>query len=206
MVRISQGLLHRGLGRRVGLPLFSNCGGAKNQGSGAYILKDGYRLSCKIQTHQRRFKASQRETIWPTRADTNMAHPMDSQQFREAAKAAIDDSKFLCFALWRQCFTCISFFLVCFVLWGLPSLSHRQSRISATHMKTLANLLRRCSELPLVLSQTMRSNVFVTVVIDIYNEEKERLSRDIELTYPQSPTTTTTSLTTELSLTSSRAI
>lgn len=97
MVRISQGLLHRGLGRRLGLLLFSNCGGAKNQGSGAYILKDGYRLSCKIQTHQRRFKASQRETIKATRADTDMAHPMDSEQFREAAKAAIDDSKFLCF-------------------------------------------------------------------------------------------------------------
>lgn len=94
MVRISQGLLHRGLGRRVGL-LFSNCGGAKIQGSGAYILTEGYRLSCKFQTHQRRFKASQREIIQQTRAETDMAHPMDSQQFREAAKAAIDDSKFL---------------------------------------------------------------------------------------------------------------
>ncbi|KAL9488961.1 hypothetical protein ACSS6W_001238 [Trichoderma asperelloides] len=90
MVRISQGLLHRGLGRRVGL-LFSNCGGAKIQGSGAYILTEGYRLSCKFQTHQRRFKASQREIIQQTRAETDMAHPMDSQQFREAAKAAIDD-------------------------------------------------------------------------------------------------------------------
>lgn len=140
MVRISQGLLHRGLGRRVGLLLFSNCGGAKNQGSGAYILGDGYRLSCEIQTHQRRFKASQRETIWPTRAETDMAHPMDSEQFREAAKAAIDDSKFLCFC-GVYALHVFNYFGLMFM--GLRSPSHRQSHSSETGMYTLANVVKK---------------------------------------------------------------
>lgn len=166
MVRISQGLLHRGLGRRVGLLLFSNCGGVKNQGSGAYLLKDGYRLSCKIQTHQRRFKASQRETFKPTRADTDMAHPMDSEQFREAAKAAIDDSKFLCFYGVYALRSTIFYGLFWSLLFHGVTFSEPSNQ---SHFCNRYNIVCRfvngCSELRLVLSQTMRNNAFVTAVM-----------------------------------------
>jgi hypothetical protein len=79
-----------------------------------------------------------------------MAHPMDSQQFREAAKAAIDDSKFLCFCgvVALQVFN----FLSPFCLKAFPSPSHQQSRISIIDMNTFAKLQIGCSELHLVLT------------------------------------------------------
>ncbi|RFU73227.1 nonaspanin tm9sf [Trichoderma arundinaceum] len=52
---------------------------------------DGYHLSRKFQIHQARFSSSQREVLQRLRAETEMAQPMDTQQFREAAKAAIDE-------------------------------------------------------------------------------------------------------------------
>lgn len=72
----------------------------KNIGFRVDILKvDGNRHNLEFRTHQKRFITSQREPLkistTQKATETDMANPMDTEQFRVAAKAAIDESEYL---------------------------------------------------------------------------------------------------------------
>lgn len=88
----------------------------KNTGSSVDILKvDGNRLNLKFRTHQTRFITSQRETWKISKSEADMASPMDSEQYRVAAKAAIDESEFFFVAL---CVLLLFLSFVFFFFWS----------------------------------------------------------------------------------------
>lgn len=72
----------------------------KNRGFRVDVLKvDANRLDSKFRTtHQTRFITSQQGDSKISRArkaaETDMANPMNTDQFRVAAKAAVDESEF----------------------------------------------------------------------------------------------------------------
>lgn len=71
----------------------------KNRGFRVDVLKvDANRLDSKFQTHQTRFITSRQGDSSISRAkkaaETDMANPMNTDQFRVAAKAAVDESEF----------------------------------------------------------------------------------------------------------------